>query len=94
MRPLSQTSNVQTTEADKGQTVNRAQELHIRAKSQINKEMRSELLGEGENNAAKNISLLIQCTCELDYVIFIFVDFCKDHAHYWLTFLDTLQRFS
>ncbi|CAH3181683.1 unnamed protein product [Porites lobata] len=63
VRPLSQTSNAQTTEADKGQTVNRAQELHIRAKSQINKEMRSELLGEGENNAANNISLLIQCTC-------------------------------
>ncbi|CAH3189375.1 unnamed protein product, partial [Porites lobata] len=46
VRPLSQTSNAQTTEADKGQTVNRAQELHIRAKSQINKEMRGELLGE------------------------------------------------
>ena len=94
MRPLSQTSNAQTTEVDKGQTVNRAQELHIRAKSQINKEMRSELLGEGENNAANNISPLIQCTCKLVYLIFIFVDFCKDHAHYWLTFLDTLQRFS
>ncbi|CAH3157689.1 unnamed protein product [Porites evermanni] len=47
VRPLSQTSNAQqTTEADKGRTVNRAQELHIRAKSQINKEMRSELLGK------------------------------------------------
>ncbi|XP_073230800.1 vesicle transport protein USE1-like isoform X2 [Porites lutea] len=46
VRPLSQTSNAQITEADKGRTVNRAQELHIRAKSQINKEMRSELLGE------------------------------------------------
>ncbi|CAH3181654.1 unnamed protein product [Porites lobata] len=46
VRPLSQTSNAQTTEVDKGRTVNRAQELHIRAKSQINKEMRSELLGE------------------------------------------------
>ena len=73
MRPLSQTSNVQTTEADKGQTVNRAQELHIRAKSQINKEMRSELLGEGENNAAKNISLLRQCTCKLVYLIFLLI---------------------
>ena len=52
VRPLSQTSNAQTTEADKGRTVNRAQELHIRAKSQINKEMRGELLGEGESNAA------------------------------------------
>ena len=70
MRPLSQTSNAQTTEVDKGRTVNRAQELHIRAKSQINKEMRSELLGEGENNAAKNTSLLIQCTCKLVYLIF------------------------
>ncbi|CAH3170798.1 unnamed protein product [Porites lobata] len=46
VRPLSQTSNAQTTEGDKGQTVNRAQELHVRAKSQINKEMRSELLAE------------------------------------------------
>ncbi|CAH3170769.1 unnamed protein product [Porites lobata] len=46
VRPLSQTSNAQTTEADKRRTVNRAQELHIRAKSQINKEMRGELLGE------------------------------------------------
>ena len=73
MRPLSQTSNVQTTEADKGQTVNRAQELHIRAKSQINKEMRSELLGEGENNAAKNISLLRPCTCKLVYLIFLLI---------------------
>ncbi|CAH3192420.1 unnamed protein product [Porites evermanni] len=56
VRPLSQTSNAQqTTEADKGRTVNRAQELHIRAKSQINKEMRSELLGEDDKKDSHGV---------------------------------------
>ncbi|KAJ7390611.1 SNAP receptor use1 [Desmophyllum pertusum] len=44
VRPLSQPP-IQAAQTDKGRPVNRGQELHIRAKSQINKEMRSELLG-------------------------------------------------
>ena len=56
--------------------------------------MRSELLGEGENNAAKNISLLIQWTCKLVYLIFIFVDFCKDHAHSPITGLYSSKHFT
>lgn len=49
MRPLSQTPVQVTTTTEKGRPVNKAQELHLRAKSQINKEMRNELLGDGEN---------------------------------------------
>ncbi|XP_068751407.1 vesicle transport protein USE1-like [Montipora capricornis] len=45
VRPLSQTLG-QTTATEKDRPANRAQELHIRAKSQIHKEMRNELLGD------------------------------------------------
>jgi len=54
VRPLSQTPT-QTTQTDKGRPINRAQELHIRAKSQINKEMRSELLGEDNKKDAPGL---------------------------------------
>ena len=50
MRPLSQPPSQAVQTADKGRPSNKGQELHIRAKSQIHKEMRNELLGNGENN--------------------------------------------
>lgn len=47
VRPLSQMLGQTTT--SKERPTARAQELHIRAKSQINKEMRKELLETGKN---------------------------------------------
>jgi len=46
---LSQPPSQAVQTADEKRTASKGQELHIRAKSQIHKEMRNELLGNGEN---------------------------------------------
>jgi len=48
---LSQPPSQAVQTADKKRPASKGQELHIRAKSQIHKEMRNELLGNGENIA-------------------------------------------
>lgn len=49
VRPLSQPPTQTNRAGDAGRPLNKGQELHIKAKSQINREMRNELLGTGSD---------------------------------------------
>lgn len=57
MRPLSQPPTQTNRAGDAGRSLNKGQELHIKAKSQINREMRNELLGTGKNKLLKLLFL-------------------------------------
>ena len=53
------------TTTSKEQPATRAQELHIRAKSQINKEMRKELLENGKRKSEMRYKILGELSIEL-----------------------------
>jgi len=55
VRPLSQPPSQAVQTANKGRQASKGQELHIRAKSQIHKEMRNELLGNDNTKDSQGL---------------------------------------
>ncbi|XP_020632209.1 vesicle transport protein USE1-like [Orbicella faveolata] len=55
VRPLSQQPSQAVQTADKGRQASKGQELHIRAKSQIHKEMTNELLGNDNTKDSQGL---------------------------------------